>query len=170
MAEPFLGQIALFPYNFAPQGWAFCNGQVMSIAQNSALFALLGTTYGGNGTTTFALPDLRGRVPVGFGQGPGLQSYSLGEQAGVEAVTLIQSQMPQHYHGVNCNTGDPDQGGPGNNFLASGQVYAGAASPGQAMNPAMLTPAGGSQPHENRPPFLALNYCIALQGIFPSRS
>ncbi len=170
MAEPFIGQIALLPYNFPPRGWAFCNGQLLPISQNTALFSLLGTTYGGNGQTTFALPDLRGRVPVSSGQGPGLQDYTLGEQSGVESVTLTQGQMPLHNHGANCNTGDADQGGPGNNFLASGSVYAASATPGQTLNPAMIAAAGGNQPHENRPPYLVLNYCIALEGIFPSRN
>jgi len=168
--EPFLGQLMLVPYNFAPQGWAFCNGQIMSIAQNSALFSLLGTTYGGNGQTTFALPDLRGRVAVSSGQGPGLQNYSLGEVAGSESVTLISTQMPAHTHLVGASTGSaqatPDNAFPGSD--TSTQIYDLAAS--TTMNPQMIQPAGGSQPHENRQPYLVLNYIIALQGIYPSRS
>lgn len=168
--EPFLGQLMLVPYNFAPQGWAFCNGQILSIAQNTALFSLLGTTYGGNGQTTFALPDLRGRVAVSAGQGPGLQNYSLGEIAGSEAVTLISSQMPAHTHAVGASTGSaqatPDNAFPGSD--TSTQIYDLAAS--TTMNPQMIQPAGGSQPHENRQPYLALNYIIALQGVYPSRS
>jgi len=168
--EPFLGQLMLVPYNFAPQGWAFCNGQIMSIAQNSALFSLLGTTYGGNGQTTFALPDLRGRVAVSSGQGPGLQNYSLGEVAGSESITLISTQMPAHTHLVGASTGSaqatPDNAFPGSD--TSTQIYDLAAS--TTMNPQMIQPAGGSQPHENRQPYLVLNYIIALQGIYPSRS
>ena len=168
--EPFLGQLMLVPYNFAPQGWAFCNGQIMSIAQNSALFSLLGTTYGGNGQTTFALPDLRGRVAISSGQGPGLQNYSLGEVAGSESVTLISTQMPAHTHLVGASTGSaqatPDNAFPGSD--TSTQIYDLAAS--TTMNPQMIQPAGGSQPHENRQPYLVLNYIIALQGVYPSRS
>src|SRR5215218_1600346 len=110
MSEPYLGQIYLVPYNFAPRGFAFCQGQILSISQNSALFSLLGTTYGGNGTTTFALPDLRGRVPNGSGTGPGLAPYSLGQQSGVESVTLAPSQMPLHSHTLNCYSEDGNQG------------------------------------------------------------
>jgi microcystin-dependent protein len=167
--EPFLGQLMLVPYNFAPQGWAFCNGQIMSIAQNSALFSLLGTTYGGNGQTTFALPDLRGRVAINSGQGPGLQNYSLGEVAGSESVTLLSTQMPAHTHLVGASTGSaqatPDNAFPGSD--GSTQIYDMAAS--TTMNPQMIQPAGGSQPHENRQPYLVLNYIIALQGVYPSR-
>jgi len=167
--EPFLGQLMLVPYNFAPQGWAFCNGQIMSIGQNSALFSLLGTTYGGNGQTTFALPDLRGRVAISAGQGPGLQNYSLGEVAGSESVTLISTQMPAHTHLVGASTGSaqatPDNAFPGSD--TSTQIYDLAAS--TTMNPQMIQPAGGSQPHENRQPYLVLNYIIALQGVYPPR-
>lgn len=171
MTEPFLGELRLFPYNFAPRGWAFCQGQILSIAQNTALFSLLGTTYGGNGQTTFGLPDLRGRVPISQGQGPGLSSYSLGEVGGVENVTLIQQQMPQHNHLVSVNnqgssTGRPSGGYPGQ---TSGNTY--APSPdGSTFAPQAVTNTGNSQPHENRPPYLALNWCIALEGIFPSRN
>ena len=168
MASPFLGEILLVPYNFAPRGYAFCNGQILSIAQNTALFALLGTTYGGNGVQTFALPDLRGRVPVSSGQGPGLQPYSLGEIGGFEAVTLLSTQMPAHNHSVGCLADDADQGSPQNHFPANAASY--SATGGQTMNPAMIGVAGGNQPHENRPPYLVINYVIALQGIFPSRS
>jgi Microcystin-dependent protein len=142
----------------------------MSIAQNSALFSLLGTTYGGNGQTTFALPDLRGRVAVSSGQGPGLQNYSLGEVAGSESITLISTQMPAHTHLVGASTGSaqatPDNAFPGSD--TSTQIYDLAAS--TTMNPQMIQPAGGSQPHENRQPYLVLNYIIALQGVYPSRS
>ncbi len=167
--DPFLGQLMLVPYNFAPRGWAFCNGQIMSIAQNTALFSLLGTTYGGNGQTTFALPDLRGRAALSAGQGPGLQNYNLGEMAGSESVTLISSQMPAHSHLVGASTGSaqatPDGAFPGSD--GNTQIYDLAAS--TTMNPQMIQPAGGSQAHENRQPYLVLNYIIALQGIFPTR-
>src|SRR5215211_7135341 len=114
MSEPFIGQIMLVPYNFAPRGWAFCSGQILPIAQNTALFSLLGTTYGGNGQTTFALPDLRGRVPMSFGQGAGLPNHSLGEVAGAETITLLQTQMPAHTHSVACSSDDSNSGVPTN--------------------------------------------------------
>lgn len=179
--EPFLGQIQLFGFNFAPRGWAFCHGQILSIAQNTALFSLLGTTYGGNGQTTFALPDLRGRVAIGQGHGPGLSPYDIGQMAGAENVTLITTQMPAHTHTlkVSNTTGTTD--------VASGNYLANAAvtiargntvptnlnysTDGNAsLNQAAVSPQGGSQPHENIQPYLAMNYCIALQGIFPSRN
>jgi microcystin-dependent protein len=168
--DPFIGQILLVPYNFAPRGWALCNGQLLPIAQYTALFSLLGTTYGGNGQTTFALPDLRGRVPVGSGQGPGLQNYDLGAIAGTETVTLLQSQMPAHTHVVQASIGNssasPENAFPGSDTQTS--IYDGAAS--TTMNPAVIGPAGGSQPHGNLQPYQVLNYIIALEGIFPSRS
>lgn len=172
MSEPFIGQISLFGFNFAPRGWAFCQGQILSIAQNTALFSLLGTTYGGNGQTTFALPDLRGRFPNGFGQGPGLSNYDLGQVSGTENATLLQANMPQHNHPVNCNsegttTADPTNAVPGN--TPAGQVYASAAS-GATMLPTMIGLTGGNQPFGILNPYLTLNYCIALQGIFPSRN
>jgi microcystin-dependent protein len=168
MAEPFLGQLMLVPYNFAPRGWALCNGQILPIAQNTALFSLLGTTYGGNGQTTFALPDLRGRVPISSGQGPGLSSYDLGEVGGVEAVTLNNNEMPAHQHGVNANSGDPNDSSPQNSFPAGSGSYNTAAN--TTMNQNMVGISGGSQPHENRQPYLTLNWIIALEGIFPSRN
>jgi microcystin-dependent protein len=167
VSEPFIGSIVLFAGNFAPRGWAFCNGQILSIAQNTALFSILGTTYGGNGQTTFALPDLRGRVPVSQGQGPGLSNYSLGETAGVESVTLLQQQMPTHTHTQPASNGQQTTNRPNGAVPAQGGVYA-SAGDGSALDP--TSPAGGSQPHENRPPYLALNYIIALEGIFPSRN
>ena len=167
MAEPFLGQIMLFAGNFAPAGWAFCNGQLLSIQQNTALFSILGTTYGGNGQTTFALPDLRGRAPIHFGQGPGLSSYSLGQIAGVETVTLNVTQLPAHQHAQPASNAEQDTNRPNNAVPARGGVYA-ASGDGSALDPS--TAVGGNQPHENRPPYLAMNYVIALQGIFPSRN
>lgn len=171
MTEPFLGEIRLFPYNFAPRGWAFCQGQILPIAQNTALFSLLGTTYGGNGQTTFALPDLRGRVPNSSGQGPGLSSYTLGEQGGVETVSLIAQQMPTHNHTIAVNNSGASTGRPSGAYpgQTSGNSY--APSPdGSTFAPQAVSNAGNSQPHENRPPYLTLNYCIALEGIFPSRN
>ena len=174
MSEPFLGEIRMFGGNFAPRGWALCNGQVLPIAQNTALFSILGTTFGGNGTTTFALPDLRGRVPVHQGQGPGLSNYTLGQQSGSESVTILQSQMPVHSHSVSC---DPNGGGktnPAGNFpgtvsgTATEKIYSSAG--GGSMNTAMIGNAGGSQPVPNIQPVLCVTFIIALQGIFPSRN
>lgn len=169
MSEPFLGEIRIFPYNFAPRGWAFCQGQILSIAQNTALFSLLGTTYGGNGQTTFALPDLRGRMPLGSGQGPGLSPYDLGQVSGTETVTLTTGQMPSHNHLASSTQAGAGSTRPSGNVPSGGGAYAGA-SDGTRMNPAFIQNTGGSQPHENRQPCLVLNYCIALQGIFPSRN
>ena len=179
--DPILGSIIIFAGNFAPKGWAFCNGQSLAISQNSALFALLGTTYGGNGTTTFNLPDLRGRAPVSAGQGPGLSNYSLGQQTGIETVTLNVQQMPTHTHAVNP-VANP---APGNTASPAGSVFAQTpgSTPkstvetftnGSVSNPAFMAsitsaPAGNNQPHTNVQPVLAINYIIALQGIFPSR-
>ena len=169
MSEPFLGEIRIFGFNFAPRGWAFCNGQLLSISQNTALFSLLGTTYGGNGQTTFALPNLQSRAPVHFGQGAGLSSYTLGQAAGEESVTLTSNQLAAHSHAVNATNGASDSNRPANRFPASGGAYA-AAGDGTTMNPGVGAAAGGSQPHSNLPPYLALNFCIALVGIFPSRN
>jgi microcystin-dependent protein len=174
MSEPFIGQIMLVPYNFAPRGWAFCNGQLLSIAQNTALFSLLGTTYGGNGQTTFALPDLRGRAPISSGQGPGLQNYDLGQVGGSETQTLTASQMPLHNHLVNALTDAVTASSPASNFLGTAprgaNLYAPQSASTTQMSPQMIGPAGGSQPFDIRDPYLTLNYCIALEGIFPSRS
>ena len=170
--QPFIGQIMIGGFNFPPQGWAFCNGQLMPISQNTALFSLLGTTFGGNGTTTFALPDLRGRIPVHNGQGTGLSNYNLGDTAGVETVTLTPDQLPAHTHAAQATTAI------GNTAGRSGTVWAkpagndniySSAAPSQVLSGNAVGPVGG-QPHENRQPLLALNYCIALFGIFPSRS
>ena len=173
MSEPFLGELRLFPYNFAPTGWAMANGQTMAISQNTALFSLLGTTYGGNGTTTFQLPDLRGRVPVSMGQGAGLSPYVLGETLGVESVTLLVSQMPEHNHNVNANAAKANQPSPIGHYPATdaaGVTAEYSAATSGIMNANMITQVGGSQPHENRQPTLVLTWCIAVQGIFPSRN
>lgn len=169
--DPFIGEIMLFAGNFAPRGWAFCDGQILSISQNTALFSLLGTTYGGNGVTTFALPDLRGRAPVHFGQGAGLSSYVLGQKAGVEAVTLGVNEIPAHTHqafaDANNGTTDSPVGALPARNPAGMPVYGTTAN--AAMAAGHLATVGGGQPHTNLPPYLVLNYCIALTGIFPSR-
>jgi microcystin-dependent protein len=166
MSTPFLGQVSIMSFNFAPRGWAMCNGQLLPINQNQALFSLLGTTYGGNGQTTFALPDLRGRVPVHAGSG-----ISLGQRAGEEAHTLIASEMPAHNHAVQGNTSGPNTGTPALATWTSGAASAySSASPNVAMNPASIANAGGNQPHPNMPPYSVLNFVIAMQGIFPSRN
>lgn len=167
MTEPFLGEIRLFPYNFAPRGWAFCQGQIMSIAQNTALFSLLGTTYGGNGQTTFALPDLRGRVAVSSGEGPGLSPYDLGEVTGTENVTLLSTQLPAHTHAQPVSNAASSSSRPNGNVPSSGGSY---TTPSDGGSFAPTTPAGGNQPFSITQPLLALNYCIALEGIFPSRN
>lgn len=171
MADYFLGEIKLFPYNFAPSGWAFCAGQLMPISQNTALFSLLGTTYGGDGVQNFALPDLRGRVPVSFGQGPGLSNFVLGEQTGAENVTLQQSQLPSHTHTLQASGANAAETRPGGAVLGKpgAAIYA-SATDGTAMAANSLTPTGGSQPFSVLQPLLVLNFCIALQGVYPSRS
>jgi microcystin-dependent protein len=167
VAEPYLGSIILFAGNFAPRGWAFCNGQLLAISQNTALFSLLGTFYGGDGRTTFALPDLRGRAPIHAGQGPGLSSYDLGELGGVEAVTLISTQMPVHTHSQPATNGEQTTNRPSSALPARGGVYSNE-SDGSTLRP--VSSAGGGQPHQNMQPYLTLNYIIALAGIFPSRN
>ena len=179
MAEPFIGQIIIFGGNFAIRSYAMCNGQLLSIAQNTALFSILGTTYGGNGQTTFGLPNLQSRVPIHFGQGPGLSPYSLGQQAGTETVTLTSQQMPSHNHLINASEGNGAQQAPGSGFLASGIVPTSGnaavsnyrnSSDGTTLAPTAVGIAGGNQPHPNIQPYLALNFLIALEGIFPSRN
>jgi microcystin-dependent protein len=171
MADPFLGEIRTFGFNFAPRGWAMCTGQTLSISQNSALFSLLGTTYGGNGQSTFGLPDLRGRAGIGFGQGQGLSPRQLGEVSGSENVTLTTNQMPAHNHGLVANASEAGVSRPDGAVLArtASNIYA-AAPDGTAMNVAAIGPAGRSQPLSLMQPFLGVNFCIALQGIFPSRN
>jgi len=178
--QPFLGQIQTVGFNFAPVGWALCNGQLLSIAQNSALFALLGTTYGGDGQTNFALPNLQSRVPVHQGQGAGLSPYVIGSTGGVENVTMLANQMPSHNHLINVNNTPGTAPDPTNNIQAKAGTgdprsptlisqFTNAASTGtMAQNAVAL--AGGSQPHANIQPYLTINFIIALQGVFPSRS
>lgn len=171
--EAFIASIILFGGNFAPRGWAFCQGQLLPIAQYSALFTILGTTYGGDGQTTFALPDLRGRVPIHPGQGPGLSNRSLGERGGSETITLNVSQMPAHNHTLNAVTETGTVGAPAGASLAA----TGALDPeyriggtGVGMAASSIGVAGGSQPHTNMQPYLALNYIICLEGLYPSQS
>ena len=174
-ADPYIGEISIFAGNFAPRGWAFCNGQLLPIAQNTALFSILGTTYGGNGTTTFALPDLRGRAPLSSGQGPGLSDYDLGQSGGTETVTLTTNEIPAHNHSVGAFNNKGDQSNPTNNVNAivvdssNGTANAYAASANATMNNGAVGSTGGSQPHNNMQPYLTLNFIIALQGVFPSR-
>jgi microcystin-dependent protein len=178
MANPFVAEIRIFPFNFAPRGWAFCNGQLMSISQNTALFSLLGTTYGGDGKSNFALPNLQGSAPMHPGQGPGLSLHDLGETGGSDTVTLLQSEMPNHAHNINCVDG-PRVGGqtgqPSNAILVKtggtpASAFASGATQNQTMAPSMVAVAGGDQPHNNLMPYLTLNFCIALQGVYPPRS
>jgi microcystin-dependent protein len=169
--NPFLGEIRIFSGNFAPRGWALCDGQLLSIQQYAALFSLLGTYYGGNGTSTFGLPDLRGRVTIHQGQGQGLSPYVVGQMAGGESVTLLQGQMPQHNHVVSANTGGnlatPANNYPGNEGTPI-KIY--SAAGGTTMNPAVVGLTGGNQPHANIQPYLCVTFMIALVGIYPSRN
>jgi microcystin-dependent protein len=166
MSEPFLSEIKIFSFNFPPKGWAFCNGQFLPINQNQALFALLGTTYGGNGQTTFALPNLRGRVPIHIGN-----KHTLGEAAGSTSVTVNIQQLPQHIHFLQASSLGGDQLTPSNRLLANVQakIYNDPVSQ-TTLSPQSVSSVGGSQPHNNMMPYLVLNFCIALQGIFPSRN
>jgi microcystin-dependent protein len=174
MADQFVGEIRIFPFNFAPTGWALCNGQLLPISQNTALFSLLGTYYGGNGTSTFGLPNLQGNVPVDYGQGAGLSLYNIGQTGGSQTVTLLQTQMPSHSHGVHAFASAGGQNpGPTTTWSELTQRGQNAYTPSSAqnvsMNAAALSVTGGGQPHNNLQPYLTLNFCIALQGIYPSR-
>ena len=173
MAEPYLGEIRMFAFTFAPEGWALCNGQLLSISQNTALFALVGTYYGGNGTTTFALPNLQSCVAIHQGQGPGLSPYVIGQTGGLENVTLLTTQIPAHTHIVQCNVGGGNQASPAAGFPAvesTGTSLDYSSTSGGSMNQAMLANTGGSQPHPNLQPYVCVSFCIALQGIYPSRN
>jgi microcystin-dependent protein len=173
MADPFVAEIRIFPFNFAPKGWAFCNGQILPISQNTALFSLLGTTYGGNGQSTFALPDMQGNAPMHPGQGPGLSLHDLGETGGSQTVTLLVSEIPSHSHAWNASNQDGNDQSPVNELFAGGvggvSTYA-APSAIQPFSDQTLTPAGGDLPHNNMQPYLTLNFNIALQGVFPPRT
>lgn len=174
--EPFIAQIMLFGGNFAPRGWAFCDGQLLPISSNSALFSIIGTAYGGDGRTTFALPDLRGRVPMHAGTGPGLTPRQIGQRVGVEDVTLVESQMPNHSHELLVASAAPANSRASGDAIGQGTFFVNnnpsdpATQPSLALNSRTVGAAGGSQQHENMQPTLCINYIIALQGIFPSRS
>ena len=172
MADPFVAEIRIFPFNFAPKGWAWCNGQLMPISQNTALFSLLGTTYGGDGKTTFALPNLQGSAPLHPGQSQGLSLYDLGQMGGSETVTLLESEMPAHSHTMRCTTQDNADVKQVTNTAAFAPAVGGTpyqATPNAALAFESLAPAGGSQPHNNMQPYLTLYFNIALQGVFPPR-
>ena len=172
--DPFVAEIRIFPFNFAPKGWAFCDGQLLPLSQNTALFSLLGTTYGGDGKSTFALPNLQGNAAMHPGQGPGLSLHDLGETGGSDFVSLLESEIPSHSHAMlaqNVPTGqlaDPT----GTTFCrpSSGNLFTTNLSSPVNMAPQALAPAGGDQPHNNMQPYLTLNFCIALQGVFPPRT
>ena len=173
MADPFVAEIRIFPFNFAPKGWAWCDGQLMPLSQNTALFSLLGTTYGGNGKSNFALPNLQGRAPMHPGQGPGLSLHDLGETGGSETVSLLESEIPSHPHTLMSNGATANRTNPIGNALArvaGAAPYAPAAGPTASMAPESLAPAGGDAPHNNMQPYLTFYFCIALQGVFPPRS
>jgi microcystin-dependent protein len=174
VSNPFLAEIRIFPFSFAPKGWAFCDGQLLPISQNTALFSLLGTYYGGDGKSTFALPDLRGNSAMHWGQGPGLSLYDLGQSGGEQYVSLLDSESPAHTHALQASPlpADLDTPGPQNALARSSpDVYkqpSGAAT--VSMAPGTVSLAGASQPHNNMMPYLTLNFCIALQGVYPPRS
>ena len=175
MADPFVAEIRIFPFNFAPTGWAFCDGQLMPLSQNTALFSLLGTTYGGDGKSNFALPDLQGRAPMHPGQGPGLSLHDLGETGGSETVTLLEPETPAHTHALRADAADPaDVQAPSSAVVlarsSGGNAYTTNTVGLVSLANAALAPAGGDQPHNNMMPYLTLNFCIALQGVFPPRS
>ena len=184
MSNPYIGEIRMFAGNFAPRGWAFCNGQLLAISQNDALYALIGTTYGGDGVNTFGVPDMRGRLPLGMGQGPGLSTYVIGQMAGTESVTLTLLQTPSHSHTLNATSANGNVAVPNNQTLpaapdaatphTTASLYV-EATPNtvvqNAMDPTSISVSGGgNQPHENRMPMLAFNFIIALEGVFPSRN
>lgn len=180
MSNPFVAEIRIFPFNFAPTGWAMCNGQLLPISQNTALFSLLGTNFGGDGKSNFGLPNLQGCCVVDAGQGPGLSSYSVGEAGGTQTVTLIDQQNSSHAHNVNVTSAAASSATPNNSLFAKANfnnngstgavdLYTTAAA-GVTLAPTAVPVAGGSQPHNNMMPYLTLNFCIALQGVYPPRS
>jgi microcystin-dependent protein len=174
MADPFVAEIRIFGFNFAPKGWAFCDGQILPISQNTALFSLLGTIYGGDGRSTFALPNLQGSAPMFWGQGPGLSLYDIGQTGGEDTVTLLTSEMPQHTHNARAQTVDPGDTripAPQLNLGsgATGAIYT-SGNPTGVMDPTATSLYGNGQPHNNLQPYLTLNLCIALQGVYPPRT
>ena len=170
MSQPFVGEIRLVGFNFAPAGWAFCNGATLAISENDTLFNLIGTTYGGDGQSTFNLPDLRGRTPVHMGQGTGLSNYVEGQTGGVEQVTLTVTQIPQHSHPMLGSSNAGTSNNAANGVPGNGQAVYSANAPTVAMNAQVLAASGGSQPHDNLQPYLVLNWIISLFGIFPSQT
>ncbi len=170
MADPFVAEIRIFPFNFAPKGWAWCDGQLLPLSQNTALFSLLGTTYGGNGKSNFALPDLQGRSPMHPGQGPGLSLHDLGETGGSETVTLLESEIPSHSHIFRGTAEDDDSLLPANHYYGQLSLVYNTTNNLTGMNASMMAPAGGDAPHNNLQPFLTFYFCIALQGVFPPRT
>jgi microcystin-dependent protein len=173
MSDPFVAEIRILPTNFAPKGWAFCDGQILPLSQNTALFSLLGTTYGGDGKSNFALPDMQGNTPMGWGQGSGLSDRFLGEAAGEQFVTLLQSEMPSHNHGLQVSTDSALERQPGGQLPAVGAgigLYEDKTDPAAQLAFNALPVAGSSFPHNNMQPYLVLNFCIALVGIYPARS
>jgi microcystin-dependent protein len=170
--DPFVAEIRIFPFNFAPKGWAFCDGQILPLSQNTALFSLLGTTYGGDGKSNFALPDMQGNAPMHPGQGPGLSLHDLGETGGSDTVSLLESEIPSHSHAWTVSAADAVAGAPSGLLFASGVGIGMYATPGSLtqLSDNALAPAGGDQPHNNLQPYLTLNFCIALQGVYPPRT
>jgi microcystin-dependent protein len=172
--DPFVAEIRIFPFNFSPKGWAFCDGQILPLSQNTALFSLLGTTYGGDGKSNFALPNMQGNAPMHPGQGPGLSLHDLGETGGSDTVSLLESEIPSHSHALMCNAAPADTGDPaGNSFgriVGASPYLPPAGAPLINMADVALAPAGGDQPHNNLQPYLTLNFCIALQGVYPPRT
>jgi microcystin-dependent protein len=172
MADPFVAEIRIYPFNFAPKGWAFCNGQVLPLSQNTALFSLLGTTYGGDGKSNFALPDMQGNAPMHPGQGPGLSLHDLGESGGSDTVTLLESEIPSHPHALNASYSDGIATQPTGQLFAQGvgvNIWS-TGTANTALAASAIAPAGGDQPHNNLQPYLTLNFCIALQGVYPPRT
>lgn len=170
--DPFVAEIRIFPFNFAPKGWAWCDGQLLPLSQNTALFSLLGTTYGGNGKSNFALPDLQGRAPMHPGQGPGLSLHDLGETGGSETVSLLESEIPAHSHALRASAQDATTRIVTGQMPATGigvSIY-GPQPTTVSLSPNALAPAGGDQPHNNMEPYLTFYFCIALQGVFPPRT
>jgi microcystin-dependent protein len=169
--DPFVAEIRIVPFNFAPKGWSFCDGQILPILQNTALFSLLGTVYGGDGQSTFGLPNFQGSVPIGSGQGSGLNNYALGQTGGEQAVALISNEIPSHVHQMQAvGTAGTKQSPSGNSWASSTTRQFSGLTPNAAMGPTALSVTGSSQPHNNMMPFLTLNFIIAMQGIFPPRS